>query len=272
MNSDRSPERFPGRYADQVVLVTGGAQGLGRAMVRRFASEGARVHFVDVNPDAGAEVLDSLDGNGHAYRQVDITDAAATRIWVDDVAANEGRIDVLVNNAGVSGVEAPFLELSTEAWDRIFAVNLRAPFLISRWVARHMVERGGGGVILHNASIAALATDGPFAHYSAAKAGLLALTRSMAVELAPHRIRVNAVSPGYTRTEMTTQFFDPATIDHLTRDFARGPLRRLVEPAEVAAAFAWLASDEASGTTGANLVVDGGLTANLYILESLPTA
>jgi NAD(P)-dependent dehydrogenase (short-subunit alcohol dehydrogenase family) len=130
--------------------------------------------------------------------------------------------------------------------------------------------RGRGGVILNNASIAGLGVDGPFAHYSASKAGLLALTRSLAVELAPLKIRVNAVSPGYTRTEMTMQYFGPEAEPFLSSGFDRVPIKRLVEAEEVANAFVFLASDAASGMTGANLVVDGGLTSNLYIMETFP--
>jgi NAD(P)-dependent dehydrogenase (short-subunit alcohol dehydrogenase family) len=141
--------------------------------------------------------------------------------------------------------------------------------LASRLAARHMAEQGGG-VILHNASIAASAADGAFSHYSASKAGLLALMRSMAVELAAHNIRVNAVSPGYTRTDMTMQFFPEDQHEFLTRRFRRAPANRIVEVEEVASAFVFLASREASGITGINLVVDGGLTANHFIMETFP--
>ncbi len=136
-------------------------------------------------------------------------------------------------------------------------------------VAEAALDRGGGGVILQNASIAAGGVDGPYTHYSASKAGLLAVMRSMAVELAPFGIRVNAVSPGYTRTQMTTQNVTTEQAVSMSTSFARVPLRRLVEPSEVADAFVFLASDAASAITGTNLVVDGGLTANLYIMETL---
>jgi NAD(P)-dependent dehydrogenase (short-subunit alcohol dehydrogenase family) len=159
--------------------------------------------------------------------------------------------------------------MTEHAWDEMLAVNLKGPMITSRLAARHMAERGGG-VILHNASIAASAVDGPFSHYSASKAGLLALMRSMAVELAPLNIRVNAVSPGYTRTDMTMQFFPPGQEAFLTQGFVRAPMKRIVAAREVAQAFAFLASDEASGITGTNLVVDGGLTANHFIMETFP--
>ena len=129
--------------------------------------------------------------------------------------------------------------------------------------------KAGGGVILNNASIAGLNTDGLYAHYAASKAGLLSLNRSMAVELAPYNIRVNAISPGYTDTPMTEESVTPEMLTRLRTSFNRVPIRRMVTTEEVAAAFAFLASDEASGITGVNLVVDGGLTANWYILETL---
>jgi NAD(P)-dependent dehydrogenase (short-subunit alcohol dehydrogenase family) len=141
---------------------------------------------------------------------------------------------------------------------------------MSQLVAKSMVESGKDGVILHNGSIAASAADGQYTHYSVSKAGLLALMRSMAVELAPHNIRVNAVSPGYTRTDMITSLFPGDQQEFLTKAFVRAPVHRLVEVEEIANAFVFLASNQASGMTGANLVVDGGLTANLYIMETFP--
>jgi NAD(P)-dependent dehydrogenase (short-subunit alcohol dehydrogenase family) len=128
----------------------------------------------------------------------------------------------------------------------------------------------GGGVILHNASIDASGGDGPFASYNASKAGLLGLNRTMALELGPHGIRVNCVSPGFTHTDMTERAVGPAMMGYLNGRFERVPMRRLVKPSEIAAAFAFLASDDASGITGIDLTVDCGLTANWFILETLP--
>ena len=179
-----------------------------------------------------------------------------------------GRIDVLVNNAGIDD-ETPFLEMTEESWRAVVDTNLTGPFLLSRAVAPEMV-RAGGGVILHNASIDASGGDGPFASYNASKAGLLGLNRTMALELAPHGIRVNCVSPGFTHTDMTERAVGPAMMEYLNGQFARVPMRRLVKPSEIAAAFAFLASDDASGITGIDLTVDCGLTANWFILETLP--
>jgi NAD(P)-dependent dehydrogenase (short-subunit alcohol dehydrogenase family) len=177
----------------------------------------------------------------------------------------------LINNAGIVDEETPLLDMAEESWDRVLDINLKGAFLMSQRVAREMVKTGGG-VILHNASIAASGADGPYANYSASKAGLLALNRSLAMELGPYNIRVNAVSPGYTHTVMVEASVEPAAMDYLLHSFERVPMRRLVQPDEVAAAFAYLASDDASAITGINLTVDCGLTANWYILETLPTA
>jgi NAD(P)-dependent dehydrogenase (short-subunit alcohol dehydrogenase family) len=179
-----------------------------------------------------------------------------------------GRIDVLVNNAGVDD-ETPFLEMEEERWDEVVRTNLKGTFLMSQSVARTMRETGGG-VILLNISIDASGGDGTFASYNASKAGLLGLNRTMALELAQYGIRVNGVSPGFTHTEMTEKAVGPKLMDYLNGSFARVPMRRLVRTEEIAAAFAFLASDDASAITGQNLTVDCGLTANWYILETLP--
>jgi NAD(P)-dependent dehydrogenase (short-subunit alcohol dehydrogenase family) len=177
---------------------------------------------------------------------------------------------VLVNNAGIAD-EVPFLEIEAESWDRVLRTNLRGAFLMAQAVAREQAALGGGSIV-HIASIDASGGDGPYASYNASKAGLLGLNRTMALELAPHGIRVNCVSPGFTHTEMTESAVPPELMEYLTTRFARVPMRRLVTPAEIAAAVAFLASDDASAITGIDLTVDCGLTANWYILETLETA
>jgi NAD(P)-dependent dehydrogenase (short-subunit alcohol dehydrogenase family) len=181
-----------------------------------------------------------------------------------------GRIDVLVNNAGIDD-ETPFLEIAEASWDAVITTNLKGPLLMSQRVARELAK-AGGGVILHTASIDALGGDGSFASYNASKAALLGLNRTMALELASEGIRVNCVSPGFTHTDMTERAVGPKMMEYLTTSFERVPMRRLVRPDEIAAAFAFLASDDASAITGQNLVVDCGLTANWFILETLPEA
>jgi NAD(P)-dependent dehydrogenase (short-subunit alcohol dehydrogenase family) len=256
------------RFTDQCVIVTGAARGMGRAIAEAFAREGARVALWGRTRET-LEKAAAATGRDCFAVTCDVGQADEVEAAFALTLSRAGRVHALVNNAGISGDAMPFLDMTVEAWDRMMAVNLRGAMLASQLAARHMAQHGGG-VILHNASIAASAVDGPYSHYSASKAGLLALMRSMSVELAPHNIRVNAVSPGYTRTDMTMQFFPPEQHEFLTRKFVRAPINRIVEAEEVANAFAFLASREASGITGVNLVVDGGLTANHFIMETFP--
>ena len=188
--------------------------------------------------------------------------AAAMERW--------SRIDVLVNNAGIAE-EVPFLEIDEASWDRVLGTNLRGAFLMAQRVAREQATTGGGSIV-HIASIDASGGDGPYASYNASKAALLGLNRTMAMELGPLGIRVNCVSPGFTHTEMTESAVPAELMDYLVNRFDRVPLRRLVQPEEIAAACAFLASDDASAITGIDLTVDCGLTANWYILETIPEA
>jgi len=256
-----------GRFDGRGVIVTGAGRGIGRAIAQRFASEGADVMSVGRTLEPLEETV-ALCGSGFAHA-ADVSVSADVGGLVDAALARWDRIDVLVNNAGIDD-ETPFLDMEEENWDAVIATNLKGPFLVSQLVARAMAAQGGG-VILHNASIDASGGDGPFASYNASKAGILGLNRTMAVELAPHGIRVNAVSPGFTHTDMTERAVGPKLMEYLLHDFDRVPMRRLVKPEEIAAAFAFLASGDASGITGINLTVDCGLTANWYILETLPT-
>lgn len=252
----------------KTVLVTGAARGMGKAIAAAFAAQGATLRLIGRDMASLTNTMEACrDAGGESLGfACDLSDPGA----IERVADEVGPVDVLINNAGIAGPEAPFLNLSPSDWHRVLAVNLHAPFLLSQAVAKQMAARDNGGVILMNASIAAAAADGAYAPYSVSKSGLLALMRSMAVELAPHNIRVNAVSPGYTQTDMTSALFTADQQDFLTKDFVRAPLRRIVTAEEVAQAFLFLASDGASGITGTNLVVDGGLTANLFIMETFP--
>lgn len=260
-------------FSGRTVVITGAGRGIGRATARAFAQAGADLVLLGRSGASLEDAHGELRGlGGTVMVQVcDVSRKSAVDAAVESILRETKRIDVLVNNAGISGEAAPFLTLGEDAWDEMLAVNLKGPFLLSQRAAAAMVE-AGGGVILNNASIAGLGVDGPFAHYSASKAGLIALTRSMAVELAPFRIRVNSVSPGYTRTDMTTQYFGPEAEEFLSKGFVRAPIRRIVEAGEIASAFLFLASDLASGITGANLIVDGGLTSNLFIMETFPAS
>jgi NAD(P)-dependent dehydrogenase (short-subunit alcohol dehydrogenase family) len=258
-----------GRFDGRNVIVTGGNRGIGRAIVERFAAEGADVMVVGRNPETLATTVAAiLSEGGSAWgHRADVSARDEVRRLVEAACTRWSAIDVLVNNAGI-GYETPFLELPEHEWDDVIATNLTAPFLLSQLVAREMVKTGKGAIV-HIASIDASGGDGPYASYNASKAGLLGLNRTMALELGPHGIRVNCVSPGFTRTDMTEAAVPPELMDYLLHRFDRVPMRRLVEPEEVAAACAYLASDDASGVTGIDLTVDCGLTANWYILETL---
>jgi NAD(P)-dependent dehydrogenase (short-subunit alcohol dehydrogenase family) len=261
-----------GRFQGRTAIVTGGNRGIGRAVVERLASEGADVMVVGRNEETIAATVAAVTAAGGAAwgHTADVTSSADVRGVAAAAASRWERIDVLVNNAGI-GVETPFLEIPEEEWDRVIATNLKAPFLLSQLVAREMAAAGGGAIV-HIASIDASGGDGPYASYNASKAALLGLNRTMALELAAHGIRVNCVSPGFTRTDMTEEAVPPELLDYLLHRFDRVPMRRLVEPEEIASACAYLASDDASAITGVDLTVDCGLTANWYILETLEGA
>ncbi len=259
-----------GRFADRTVIVTGAGRGIGQATARAFAAEGADVLVLGRTvADLEGTVRQIADEGGRAWlAQCDVSDEAQVDNAVQRAAERWSRIDVLVNNAGIDD-DTPFLDADRIRWRAIIDTNLTGAFLMSQAVARHMV-RSGGGVILHTASIDASGGDGPFVAYNASKAGLLGLNRTMALELAEHRIRSNCVSPGFTHTVMTEKAVGPNLLDYLNGSFARVPMKRLVRTDEVAQAFLFLASDQASAITGIDLRVDAGLTANWYILETLP--
>jgi NAD(P)-dependent dehydrogenase (short-subunit alcohol dehydrogenase family) len=241
------------RMAGRRALVTGGASGIGLATARRLRSEGARVVVVDRHWHDDHPQLDRLTADISSPEEV--TDAV-----LRSAELLGGPADVLVNAAGVYRIR-PLLELTPEEWDETLAINLRGSFLVGRAVAAALIEAARPGAIVTIGSIAALVADAaePTAHYNASKAGVLALTRQMAVEWAPHGIRVNAVCPGVIDTPMLRLMDDPvagkAYLD------AGVPLRRLGTADEVAAVIAFLASAEASYLTGVAVPIDGGSTA-----------
>jgi NAD(P)-dependent dehydrogenase (short-subunit alcohol dehydrogenase family) len=263
---------MPARFEGSNVIVTGGGQGIGQAIAEAFAREGAEVMLIGrtLGP-LETEVARINETGGRAFAvAADVSVAPDVDRVLAEATDHWSQIDVLVNNAGI-GEETPFLDVADADWNRVLGTNLTGVFLMSQRVCRQMAN-GPGGAVVHIASIDASGADGAYVSYNAAKAGLLGLNRTMAVELAPHNIRVNAVSPGFTHTAMTESAVAPEIMDYLRYEFARVPMQRLVRPDEVAAAVLFLASGDASAITGVNLTVDCGLTANWYILETIPSS
>ena len=259
-----------GRFAGRHVIVTGGGRGIGQATALAFAAEGAEVLVLGRTvADLEDTVRHVGDAGGVAWlARCDVSDETQVEDAVRAAAERWERIDVLINNAGIDD-DTPFLEIDRARWRAVIDTNLTGAFLMAQAVARRMAATGGG-VILHTASIDASGGDGPYAAYNASKAALLGLNRTMALELAAMGIRSNCVSPGFTQTAMTEQAVGPKLLGYLNGSFARVPMKRLVRTEEVAQAFLFLASDQASAITGIDLRVDAGLTANWYILETLP--
>ncbi|MCL6647613.1 MAG: beta-ketoacyl-ACP reductase [Chloroflexi bacterium] len=241
------------RLQGKVALITGGAQGIGRATAERFAREGAIVVIADLNLPRGEEVAATI-GEGAFALELDVSDAASVQAAVERVLAQEGRVDILVNNAGITR-DARTVKMTEDQFDAVVAVNLKGVWLCSRAVAPAMIARGSG-VILNASSIVGLAGNFGQANYAATKAGVIAMTKTLARELGPSGIRVNAVAPGFIATDMVATV--PAKVVQALEE--RTPLRRLGRPEEVAAVYAFLASDDASFINGAVISVDGGLT------------
>lgn len=253
------------RFIGKTAIVTGGSRGIGRATAKRLGSEGCRVLITARNrPDLEAASADLDEAGVTAIGLVaDVTDPGTHDRIAATVLEQWGRIDVLVNNAGVAE-PAPFLEIDRGHWDHLLDVLLTGPCMLAQRCAREMV-RGDGGAIINIASFLGHVSDGPYAAYAVAKAGLIALTRSIATELAGYGVRCNSISPGFVLTSMTEAHSSPELIDALNTSFERIPIRRLLTAEEIAATCAYLASDEASGITGTDLLVDGGLMADAYV-------
>lgn len=249
---------WPGRFSGKRVIVTGGASGIGEATTERFLREGADVLVFDVhegNLEASAERLaPAVAASGRLISQRgDVTSPGDVEAMMARARDELGGVDVLVSNAGIA-YEEPFLDIPLDHWTRTIDVNLTSMFLVCQAVAHHMVERGAG-VILLTSSTNGLVGEDKYAHYNASKGGVTLLTKSLAIELGPHGIRVNAVCPGYIVTPLAESIDDEAFMAAYADTL---PLRHLGKPQDVAGAFAFLASDDAAFITGETLVIDGG--------------
>lgn len=255
--------RENGRLTGKVALVTGGGSGIGRRASIRFAEEGARVAVADVRAEAARTVAAEIGAETIAL-EIDVAEAQSIAAGLDDLVESFGGIDIVVNNAGVTIVGATH-ELSESDWDRELDTNLKSVYLVSKAAWPHLIARGGGAIV-NTASIAGLWAIPADAAYCASKAGVIMLTKCMALDGAKAGIRVNCVCPGFTETPMIEGYFADQPDPEASRQFATSihPLGRLGDPVDIAAAMVYLASDDAAWVTGAPLVVDGGLTSGIW--------
>jgi NAD(P)-dependent dehydrogenase (short-subunit alcohol dehydrogenase family) len=252
-----------GRLAGKVAVVTGGARGIGEATVERALAEGARVGLLDIDEVAGFTAVSRLDPKGKdlLFVRCDITIEADVEAAMARVMEHFGRLDVLVNNAGVNAY-FDAREMTEDQWERVFAVDLKGAWLCIKHALPAMLDAGSGSIV-NIASIHARQTIAGMFPYASAKSGIVGMTRSLALDYGPRGIRVNAVCPGWTRTHLVQEWFetqaDPAEAERKIGGVH--PLRRIASPDEIARFIVFIASDEASFVTGADLYVDGGLSA-----------
>lgn len=251
------------RLADRVAIITGAGSGMGRATALLFAEEGARVVAADCDGDAGEETVGLIEKRGGeaTFVPVDVSEAADAERLVKITLERYGNLDILVNNAGIYA-QGDVANTTEEEWHRILGVNLTGVFLCSKYAVAAMVERGGGAIV-NVASEAGLVGIHNQVSYNVSKSGVIALTKSMALDFAPHSIRVNCLCPGRTLTPLVEKVITEAADPESTRRALEEdrPMKRMGRPEEIAAAILFLVSDECTYATGSTLVVDGGYTA-----------
>ncbi|SCL21563.1 NAD(P)-dependent dehydrogenase, short-chain alcohol dehydrogenase family [Micromonospora rhizosphaerae] len=246
-----------GRLQDRVAVVTGAGSGIGLATVRRFATEGARVVCVDIDPEAGKRAADEVGGD---FVACDVACDAAVRDLFDGVVERHGRVDVAFNNAGISPPDDDsILETGLDAWERVLRVNTTSVYLCCKYVIPHMRRQGRGSIINTASFVALMGAATSQIAYTASKGGVLAMTRELGVQFAREGIRVNALCPGPIATPLLLELF-AADPERAARRLVHVPMGRFGKPEEIAAAVAFLASDDSSFMTAAQFVVDGGIT------------
>jgi NAD(P)-dependent dehydrogenase (short-subunit alcohol dehydrogenase family) len=254
------------RLANKVAVVTGSASGIGKAIAKGFAAEGAAVVIADLNPKGANIVVDDIIASGGKATAMtgDAADSACAAKFVAEAVAKFGKLDILVNNAGII-LQAYTVDTKDEDWDRILRNNLRSCFVNCREAAKQMIAQGSGGRIINISSIHAQISEPQACAYTAAKGGIEAFSRTLATELAPHKVTVNCIEPGATYTELTVPMYTPAVKEAL---YQRIPMREIAQPEWIASGATYLASDEARYMTGQVMVIDGG-----YVMDgSLPGA
>lgn len=252
----------PGRMQGAVAFVTGGGAGIGRAISLAFAAEGARVAVVDIDPEAAEETVQKIAAAGGEAVAVEADVASEPDVAraVATVVQRYGRIDTLVNNAGINCSGTPVDELQLEVWERVLAVNLRGPFLCVKHAVPHMPP---GSTIVNIASTRAFMSEPHTEPYSASKGGIVALTHALAISLGPRRIRVNCISPGWIDTSGWQKAGAVGQVELTEADHAQHPVGRVGRPEDIARACIFLATEDSSFMTGANVIIDGGMTVKM---------
>ncbi|GAB5436210.1 SDR family oxidoreductase [Falsiruegeria mediterranea] len=244
------------RLQGKTAIVTGGGSGFGAGIVAKFVSEGARVMIADINLDAAHETAKQMDGDAFAH-QVDVGDANSVDVMAEAALAKFGHLDILINNAGVTHLPTPLEDVSEADFDRVFKVNMKSVYLTARALIPHMKERGTGA-ILNVASTAGVSPRPNLNWYNASKGWMITATKTMAVELAPSGVRVNALNPVAGETPLLKSFMGEDTPEVRAKFLSTIPLGRFSQPEDMGNAACFLCSDEASMITGVAMEVDGG--------------